>query len=95
MVRTLRLGRCTCGDGYIEDRTIPDIMTNDGTLRKDCLSKDLSLTEVLEEGEANDMTQSRTATVEGKSSIHKLVATAGSDGDAIREEEEHHDSKAT
>ena len=69
VVKTLRLGNCTCGGGYSEERAIRDIMvelTNDSKLRKDGLSKDLSLTEVLKEGEANELARRRAATVEGK-----------------------------
>ena len=69
-VKTLRLKRCTCGHGYSEDRAIRDVMielTNDSKLRKDGLSKDLSLADVLKEGEANELARSRAATVEGKS----------------------------
>ena len=46
------------------------------------------MTEVLKEGEANELARSRAATVEGKNSIHKLLATAGSDDDTLTEEEE-------
>ena len=45
-VKTLRLGQCTCGLGYTEERAIRDVMvelTKDSKLRKDALSKDLSL----------------------------------------------------
>ena len=69
-VKTLRLGRCTCGGGYNEERAIRDIMvelTNDTKLRKDGLSKDLSLKELLKEGEANELARRRAAAVEGKS----------------------------
>ena len=93
-VKTLRLGRCTCGHGYSEDRAIRDVMierTNDSKLRKDGLSKDLSLADVLKEGEANELARSRAATVEGKSTVNKLLATATGDSDddeALTEEEE-------
>ena len=68
-VKTLRLKECTCGHGYSEERAIRDIMvelTNNTKLRKDALSKDLSLAALLKEGEANELARSRTATVEGK-----------------------------
>ena len=90
-VKTLRLGRCTCGNGYSEDRAIRDVMvelTNDSKLRKDGLAKDLPLTEVLKEGEANELARSRAATVEGKSTVSKLRATAADDDDPLTEEEE-------
>ena len=77
-VKTLRLRDCSCGGGYSEDRAIRDVMvelTNDSKLRKDALTKDLSLTALLKEGEANELVRSRAATVEGKS-IHRLSAQA-------------------
>ena len=52
-VKTLRLQKCTCGHGYSEERAIRDIMvelTTDTKLRKDALSKDLSLEALLKEG---------------------------------------------
>ena len=73
-VKTLRLKECTCGHGYSEERAIRDIMvelTNDTKLRKDALSKDLSLAALLKEGEANELARSRAATVEGKS-VNKI-----------------------
>ena len=69
-VKTLRLQKCTCGLGYSEDRAIRDIMvelTTDSKLRKDGLSKDLSLTDLLKEGEANELARRRAKEVEGKS----------------------------
>ena len=57
-VKTLRLGSCTCGNGYSEERAIRDVMvelTTDGKLRKDGLSKDLKLDQLLKEGEANEL----------------------------------------
>ena len=69
-VKTLRLSQCTCGNGYSEERAIRDIMvelTTDGKLRKDALSKDLKLDELLKEGEANELARARSATVESKS----------------------------
>ena len=83
-VKTLRLGRCTCGHGYTEDRAIRDVMvemTNDGKLRKDGLSKDLSLAEVVRAGEANELARSRAATVEGKSvnRVHHRTETLTDD----------------
>ena len=63
----------------VEDRAIRDVMVelaNDSKLRKDALdTKDLSLTALLKEGEANELVRSRAATVEGKS-IHRLSAQA-------------------
>ena len=90
-VKTLRLKRCTCGQGYSEDRAIRDVMielTNDSKLRKDGLSKDLSLADVLKEGEANELARSRAATVEGKSSVLILQATEAGEDDTLTEEEE-------
>ena len=69
MVKTLRLKQCTCGQGYSEERAIRDVMvsqTTDSKLRKDALSKGLSLTDLLKEGEANELARSRAATVEQK-----------------------------
>ena len=86
-VKTLRLGQCTCGHGYNEDRAIRDIMielTNDSKLRKDGLSKDLKLTDVLKEGEANELARSRAASIEGKS-VNKLDMTASKDDDLTDE----------
>ena len=74
-VKTLRLNSCTCGNGYSEERAIRDIMvelTTDSKLRKDGLSKDLKLDELLKEGEANELARARSATVENKS-VNKLV----------------------
>ena len=91
LVKTLRLGRCTCGNGYSEDRAIRDVMielTNDSKLRKDGLSKDLSLADVLKEGEANELARSRAATVEGKNTVHKLLATEAGNDDTLTAEEE-------
>lgn len=76
-VKTLRLSQCTCGLGYSEDRAIRDVMielTNDDKLRKDGLSKDLSLQEVVREGEANELARARAATVQGKS-VNKVNVT--------------------
>ena len=90
-VKTLRLGRCTCGHGYSEDRAIRDVMielTSDSKLRKDRLSKKLSLADILKEGEANELAHSRAATVEGKSTVHKLQATDFDDRDTMKAEEE-------
>ena len=88
-VKTLRLGRCTCGHGYTEDRAIRDTMielTTDSKLRKDGVSKDLKLNEVLKEGEANELARSRAATVEGKS-VHKIQRNE-TDNDMTDEEAE-------
>ena len=63
-------------------------LSNDIKLRKDGLSKVLSLEEVLKEGEANELARSRAATVEGKSTVHKLCATVAGDDDTLTEEEE-------
>ena len=68
-VKTLRLKRCTCGQGYSEERAIRDVMvalTADNKLRKDALSKDLALDMLLKEGEANELARARAATVEKK-----------------------------
>ena len=73
-VKTLRLGQCTCGHGYNEERAIRDVMvelTNDSKLRKDALSKDLSLADLLKEGEANELARSRAATVEQNKNIRR------------------------
>ncbi len=93
-VKTLRLARCTCGHGYTEDRAIRDVMielTNDSKLRKDGLSKDLQLADVLKEGEANELARSRAATVEGKSSVNKVTMpkplATNDDGPPTEEEE--------
>ena len=72
VVKTLRLGHCTCGHGYSEERAIRDVMvelTTDSKLRKDGLSKDLSLDALMKEGIANELARSREATVEG-SDVH-------------------------
>ena len=45
--------------------------TTDSKLRKDGLSQDLDLQKLLQEGEANELARSRSATVEQKS-VHKL-----------------------
>ena len=69
-MKTLRLHQCTCGHGYSEDRAIRDLMvelTNDPKLRKDALSKDLTLEQLLKEGEANELARRRASAVEGKS----------------------------
>ena len=61
-VKTLRLNACTCEGGHSEERAIRDIMvelTNDCKLRKDALTKDLSLGDFLKEGEAKELAQSR------------------------------------
>ncbi len=79
-VKTLRLNKCTCGHGYSEERAIRDVMvelTNDTKLRKDGLSKDLSLAEVIKDGESNELARSRAATVEGKNVMK--VRTADDD----------------
>ena len=68
-VEILRLGNCTCGQGYTEQRAIRDIMvelTVDSKLREDALTKDLALHALLKEGEANELARKRAATVEGK-----------------------------
>ena len=68
-VKTLRLQKCTCGHGYSEERAIRDIMvemTNDSKLRKDALTKDYSLADLLKDGEANELARKRAASVEGK-----------------------------
>ena len=73
-VKTLRLKQCTCGLGYSEERAIRDVivaLTTDAKLRKDALTKDLSLADLIREGEANELARSRAATVE-KKSVHKL-----------------------
>ena len=91
LVKTLRLGRCTCGNGYSEERAIRDIMielTTDSKLRKDGLSKDLSLAEVLKEGEANELARQRARTVEGKTSVNKLKTAAVEQDEELTEEEE-------
>ena len=67
-VKTLRLGRCTCGHGYSEERAIRDVMValvTDNKLRKDALAKDFKLDLLLKEGEANELARTRAATVEG------------------------------
>ena len=78
-VKTLRLKQCTCGHGYSEERAIRDVMvalTNDSKLRKDALAKDLSLADLLKEGEANELARSRAATVEQKNlAVNKLDMT--------------------
>ena len=88
MVKTVRLGKCTCGLGYSEERAIRDVkveLTNDSKLRTDGLSKDLSLTEVLKEGEANELARRRAATVEGK----KVMKVERDDDSLTAEEEEY------
>ena len=73
-VKTLRLKQCTCGLGYSEERAIRDVivaLTTDSKLRKEALSKDLSLTDLLKEAEANELARKRAATVE-KKSVNKL-----------------------
>ena len=57
-------------------------LTNDSKLRKDALSKDLSLEELLKEGEANELARSRAATVE-----NKQVMKLNVDEDSLTEEE--------
>ena len=92
-VKTLRLKRCTCGNGYSEERAIRDVivaLTNDNKLRKDALSKDLSLTELLREGEANKLARSRAATVE-KKSVNKLDVV--DDGELTDEQAQYYIAK--
>ena len=92
-VKTLRLKRCTCGLGYSEERAIRDVivaLTNDSKLRKDALSKDLSLADLLREGEANELSRTRAATVE-KKSINKLDMT--DDGELTDEQAKYYIAK--
>ena len=89
-VKTLRLGKCTCGLGYTEDRAIRDVMvelTRDSKLRKDALSKDLSLSDLLKEGEANELARSRAATVEQNKNIRKTRIEDEDDEEECFEEE--------
>ena len=94
-VKTLRLGQCTCGLGYTEERAIRDVtleLTKDSKLRKDALSKDLSLSDLLKEGEANELARSRAATVEQNKNIRKTRMAEG-EGEVFEEEEEHRIAK--
>lgn len=66
--KTLRLGKCTCGHGYSDERAIRDVMvelTTDTKLRKDALSKDLTLDDLIREGKANELARSRNMVLEG------------------------------
>ena len=84
-VKTLRLQKCTCGLGYSEERAIRGVMvelTNDSKLRKEALSKDLSLEELLKEGETNELARSRATTVE-----NKQVMKLNVDKDGLTDEE--------
>ena len=88
-VKTLRLKQCTCGLGYSEERAIRDVMvalTADSKLRKDALSKDLSLDKLLKEGEANELARARAATVE-KKGVNKIELD---EDEELTEEEAQH-----